>query len=337
MKRVEDIDPVVVVYLHTSHHGLGGYSIKAHKWTESGYQWRRCMLTSERTVHMLKCIVREYVCCPLIHDSSLIHSFIHLTANFIEKLWITTTVKPGMYYTSINRGLVITFNKTIMPITAVVKINNQRKGMNDSLLISGGNVFYGGWWVLRKRNSIDQNHWRNPGYFCLWNPESRKILYFRNTAQGIRNSTNYWNPEFEFYRQILESRTWNLESTARKPESKTVLDSLAWGDSGSRCEHSIFWFVFILLQFGLPCLSKASGRARESKASLKLKLGETEAANKQTKHVLKQKHTRVMGWWKWKEEKDQSLLSTSPQFMIFFFQLLQLQLSAFLHIMAIFA
>ena len=235
----------------------------------------------------VKMYVREYICCPLIHDSSLIHSFIHLTANFIEKLWITTTVKPGMYYTSINRGLVITFNKTILPVIAVVKINNQRKGMNDSLLISGGNVFYGGWWVLRKPNSINQNHWRNPG--------SRKILYFRNTAQGIRNSTNYWNPEFEFYRQILESRTWNLESTARKPESKTVLDSLAWGDSGSRCEHSIFWFVFILLQFGLPCLSKASGRARESKASLKLKLGETEAANKQTKHVLKQKHTRVMG------------------------------------------
>ena len=49
-----------------------------------------------------------------------------------------------MYYTSINRGLVITFNKTILPVIAVVKINNQRKGMNDSLLISGGNVFYGG-------------------------------------------------------------------------------------------------------------------------------------------------------------------------------------------------
>ena len=48
------------------------------------------------------------------------------------------------HYTSINKGLVTTFNKTIVPITAVVKINNQRKGMNDSLLISGGNVFYGG-------------------------------------------------------------------------------------------------------------------------------------------------------------------------------------------------
>ena len=163
------------------------------------------------------------------------------------------------------------------------------------------------------------------------------ILYFGNTAQGIRKFTNDWNPEFEFYWQILESRAWKLEATARKPESKTLLDSLAWGGSGSRCEHSIFWFVLSLLQFGLPCLSKASGRARESRASLKLKFGESEATNKLTKHVLKQKHTRVMGWWKWKEEKDQSLLSTSPQFMIFFFQLLQLQLSAFLHIVAIFA
>ena len=119
------------------------------------------------------------------HPRLFINSFIHLTANFIEKLWITTTLKPSMYYTSINRELVITFNKTIVPITAVVKMNNQRKGMNDSLLISRGNVFYGGWCLLRKSNSINHNHWRNPGYFCLWNPESRKILYFRNTAQGI--------------------------------------------------------------------------------------------------------------------------------------------------------
>ena len=63
-------------YLHSSHHshhGLGtdGYS-KPHKWTERGCQWRLCMLTSELTVHMLKCIVRGHVCCPLIHVSSLL-------------------------------------------------------------------------------------------------------------------------------------------------------------------------------------------------------------------------------------------------------------------------
>ena len=32
------------------------------------------MLTSELTVHMLKCIVRGHLCCPLIHDYSFIHS-----------------------------------------------------------------------------------------------------------------------------------------------------------------------------------------------------------------------------------------------------------------------
>ena len=31
------------------------------------------MLTSELTVHMLKCVVRGQVCCPLIHDSSFTH------------------------------------------------------------------------------------------------------------------------------------------------------------------------------------------------------------------------------------------------------------------------
>ena len=42
------------------------------------------MLTSELTVHMLKCIVREHVCCPLIHDSSFIHSYtIHDEISFL--------------------------------------------------------------------------------------------------------------------------------------------------------------------------------------------------------------------------------------------------------------
>ena len=146
------------------------------------------------------------------HPRLFINSFIHLTANFIEKLWITTTVKPGMYYTSINRGLVITFNKTIVPITAVVKMNNQRKGMNDSLLINRGNVFYGGWCVLRKSNSINSNQWRNPVYFCLWNPQSRKICLWNPEScilgiqlkesgspltigiQNLSSTDKYWNP-----------------------------------------------------------------------------------------------------------------------------------------------
>ena len=46
-----------------------GWVHYAHKWTENGCQWRLCMLTSELTVHVLKCIVRGHVCCSLIHDS----------------------------------------------------------------------------------------------------------------------------------------------------------------------------------------------------------------------------------------------------------------------------
>ena len=48
---------------------------------------------------------------------------------------------------------------------------------------------------------------RNPGNFCLWNPESRKNLHvesvlldfgIRNTTQRIHNRTSDWNPESNF-------------------------------------------------------------------------------------------------------------------------------------------
>ena len=49
----------------------------------------------------------------------------------------------------------------------------------------------------------------------------------RNTA---RNPTNDWNPESKFHWQRLKPSTLNPESPAWNPESKTVLDSVAWGD-----------------------------------------------------------------------------------------------------------
>ena len=63
---------------------------------------------------------------------------------------------------------------------------------------------------------------RNPGKFCLCNPES--WVCNQEYAQEIWNPTNDWNPESKFYRQILKSSTWN-------PESKTILDSLIWSES----------------------------------------------------------------------------------------------------------
>ena len=68
-------------------------------------------------------------------------------------------------------------------------------------------------------------------------PESKEFLpvesgilgfEIRNSAQGIRNPTTDWNPESKFHCQRLESSTWNLESGAWNPGSRTVLDSLTW-------------------------------------------------------------------------------------------------------------
>ena len=63
-----------------------------------------------------------------------------------------------------------------------------------------------------------------------------------NTAQEIRNLSNDWNPESEFYWQILDSSTWNPESTAWNPESKTVLDSLKNGAKRQQL-HCLFFLL----------------------------------------------------------------------------------------------
>ena len=54
-------------------HIMGGYS-KLTNGLRAAASGAFCMLASELTVHMLKCIVRGHVCCSLIHDSSPIQS-----------------------------------------------------------------------------------------------------------------------------------------------------------------------------------------------------------------------------------------------------------------------
>ena len=67
--------------------------------------------------------------------------------------------------------------------------------------------------------------------FCLWNSESLGFG-IRNTAQGIRNPANYWNPEFKFHWQGIRSQqtfTWgdkwlsNRQTDRQlcKPETKS--------------------------------------------------------------------------------------------------------------------
>ena len=74
---------------------------------------------------------------------------------------------------------------------------------------------------------------RESGKYLLLQSGIRKILINMESGIlgfGIRNPTKDWNPESNFHEQILESSTWNPESTEWNPESKTVLDSFTWGE-----------------------------------------------------------------------------------------------------------
>ena len=86
---------------------------------------------------------------------------------------------------------------------------------------------------------VKESGFRNPRNFCIWNPESWKFLLLesgilglgiRNTGVGIRNPTNNSNPESNSTEIDLESSNWNPESTGWNPESKSVLDSVTWGE-----------------------------------------------------------------------------------------------------------
>ena len=85
-------------------------------------------------------------------------------------------------------------------------------------------------------------------------------------ASGIRNSSQDWNPESKFHWQRLESSTWNLESTAWNPESKTVLDSLLWGDKAFKGietkklfnQHSYMVIIFFAFVFFIVKIIRAS-------------------------------------------------------------------------------
>ena len=80
---------------------------------------------------------------------------------------------------------------------------------------------------------------RNPEKFYSWNLDSWVL------ESGIPLSTGIRYPEAKFYWQILESSNCNPESTTWSPESKTVLDSLTWGNTGAVRE---WWQTAVLSQ-----------------------------------------------------------------------------------------
>ena len=65
---------------------------------------------------------------------------------------------------------------------------------------------------------VRESGFRNAGKFCVWNPGS---LVLESVMQVLL--TRY-----------SEFSTWNPKSKAQNPESKTVLDSLTWGDQPKR-------------------------------------------------------------------------------------------------------
>ena len=79
---------------------------------------------------------------------------------------------------------------------------------------------------------------RNPRKFCLWNPESGKFYLVESgfLGFGIRiTAQEIWNPVTIGIRNLSPTdKDWNQVPGIRNPrawnpESKTVLDSLAWG------------------------------------------------------------------------------------------------------------
>ena len=73
----------------------------------------------------------------------------------------------------------------------------------------------------------------------IWIPETGKLLLVESGKQLKKfESQNGGNPESKFHWQRLESSTWNPESPAWSPQSKTVLDSLTWGEVSQQYEKA---------------------------------------------------------------------------------------------------
>ena len=78
------------------------------------------------------------------------------------------------------------------------------------------------------------------GKFFFWNPDAGKFIllpWILGLESGIQLKESEISPTINGIRNLgstykvrPESRTWNLRSTARNPESKTVLDSFTWGE-----------------------------------------------------------------------------------------------------------
>ena len=81
---------------------------------------------------------------------------------------------------------------------------------------------------------------RNPRKFCLWNSENNKVLLWKVESwalePGIQLKEAGIHPRLECRTKVPLSRnpkcgTWNLETMAWNPETKTVALNNTWGDT----------------------------------------------------------------------------------------------------------
>ena len=72
----------------------------------------------------------------------------------------------------------------------------------------------------------------SPCIFSKFNPLIRTPSVVPSVSVlTVFDCTYDCNSESKFHEQGLESSSWNPESTACNPESKTVLNSLTWGET----------------------------------------------------------------------------------------------------------
>ena len=80
-----------------------------------------------------------------------------------------------------------------------------------------------------------ESGFRNPRNFCLWNTEFGKIFpvewgILDQEPWALESGIQLKESGIKVSLKKTWSSTWNPESTAWNQESKTVLDSLTWGD-----------------------------------------------------------------------------------------------------------
>ena len=97
------------------------------------------------------------------------------------------------------------------------------------------------------------------GKFCVWNPDTGKFIllpWILGLESGIQLKESEISPTTNGIRNLgsagkvrPKSSTLNLKSTARNPESKTVLDSFTWGEKFSCQDRDVVntFYLFVHL------------------------------------------------------------------------------------------